>query len=118
MRKTLLEKRRERIRTKLRLVNSGRPRLTVHRTNKHIYAQIIDDVKAITIASASTLEKGTKENLKNGGNVSAAEQVGKMLADKATKLGIKDVIFDRSGYRYHGRIKALADAARTNGLEF
>jgi len=118
MTKTLLEKRRERIRTKLKQVGAGRLRLSVHRTNLHIYAQIIDDKKAVTIASASTLEKDVRAKLKNGGTKEAAEQVGKRIAEKASKLGVKDVVFDRSGFLYHGRVKALADAARSGGLSF
>jgi len=114
----LLERRRQRIRTKLRLVAEGRPRLSVHRTNKHIYAQIIDDVKSVTVAAASTVEKDIRGKVKTGGNVGAAEIVGKLLAEKAVKAGVKEVVFDRSGLLYHGRVKALAEAARSAGLSF
>ena len=112
------ERRKKRIRTKLRKVNSGRLRLSVYRSNCHIYAQIIDDEKAVTLATASTLEKDIKKSLKSGSNKDAAIVVGQWLAKKAVKAGIKDVYFDRSGYLYHGRVKALADAARENGLNF
>ena len=90
------------------------PRLSVYRSNKHIHAQIIDDVRGVTLASASSLQL----KLANGGNIEAAKLVGKSIAEKAKKANIKTVVFDRSGYLYHGRVKALADAARENGLEF
>lgn len=112
------ERRKSRIRTKLRKVNSGRLRLSVHRSNCHIYAQIIDDEKSVTIAMASSMDNDIKKSLKSGGNKDAATAVGQMIAKKATKAGIKEVYFDRSGYLYHGRVKALADAARENGLSF
>lgn len=114
----LLKKRRQRIRTKLKLVSEGRLRLSVHRTNKHIYAQIIDDIKSITVATASTVEKDLRLKIKNGGSVAAAELVGKTVAEKAVTAGVKDVVFDRSGFLYHGRVKALAEAARSAGLNF
>ena len=91
------------------------PRLCVYRSTKHIYAQIIDDVKGVTLASASSLEKGIEGV---GGNVEAAEKVGKAIAEKALKAGIEVVVFDRGGYLYHGRVKALADGARAGGLKF
>ena len=91
------------------------PRLDVFRSNKAIYAQIIDDEKGITLVSASSLDKSLK--LKNGGNVEAAKAVGKLIAEKAGKAKIKKVVFDRGGYLYHGRVEALAEAARENGLE-
>jgi large subunit ribosomal protein L18 len=93
-----------------------KPRLNVFKSNANINAQIIDDVKGVTLVSASTLEKELK--IKNGGNVEAAKLVGKSIAEKAKKAKIKTVVFDRSGYLYHGRVEALADAARENGLEF
>jgi len=93
-------------------------RLSVHRTNTHIYAQIIDATGGKVIVSASTVEAGIRKNLKNGGNVEAATVIGQLIAQKAVKAGITTVAFDRSGYKYHGRIKALADAARENGLSF
>lgn len=93
-------------------------RLSVHRTNTHIYAQIIAETGDKVIASASTVEADVRKDLKNGGNVAAAALIGKLIAEKAKKAGITTVAFDRSGYKYHGRIKALADAARENGLSF
>jgi large subunit ribosomal protein L18 len=93
-------------------------RLSVHRTNTHIYAQIIAETGDKVIVSASTVEADVRKNVKNGGNVEAAAAIGKLIAEKAKKAGVNTVAFDRSGYKYHGRIKALADAARENGLSF
>ncbi len=93
-------------------------RLSVHRTNMHIYAQIIAESGDKVIVSASTLEAEVRKNLKNGGNLEAASAIGKLIAEKAKEAGVTTVAFDRSGYKYHGRIKALADAARENGLSF
>jgi len=93
-------------------------RLSVHRTNTHIYAQIIAETGDKVIVSASTVEADVRKNLKNGGNIEAAALIGKLIAQKAKKAGVTNVAFDRSGYKYHGRIKALADAARENGLSF
>jgi large subunit ribosomal protein L18 len=93
-------------------------RLSVHRTNTHIYAQIIAESGDKVLASASTVEADVRKKIKNGGNVEAAAAIGKLIAEKAKKAGITTVAFDRSGYKYHGRIKALADAARENGLSF
>ena len=93
-------------------------RLSVHRTNTHIYAQIIAETGDKVLASASTVEADVRKIVKNGGNVVAAAAIGKLIAEKAKKAGITTVAFDRSGYKYHGRIKALADAARENGLSF
>lgn len=112
------ERRKQRIRTKLRKVNSGRMRLSVYRSNCNIYAQIIDDEKSITLATASTVDKDIKKTIKSGSNKDAATAVGQLIAKRAVKAGIKEVYFDRSGYLYHGRVKALADAARENGLSF
>jgi len=95
-----------------------RPRLVVFRSGRHIYAQIIDDVAGLTLASASTLAKGVKETLKKTGNKDAAATVGSALAKRAMEVGIKAVCFDRNGYKYHGRVKSLADAARKAGLAF
>jgi large subunit ribosomal protein L18 len=103
-----------RIRRKLR-GTAERPRLVVFRSVAHIYAQVIDDNAGATLVSASTVDKGAKTN---GGNVAAAKAIGKLVADRAKEKGIQKVVFDRGGYQYHGRIKALADAARTAGLEF
>ncbi|WP_199616542.1 50S ribosomal protein L18 [Paenibacillus alkalitolerans] len=94
-----------------------RPRLNVFRSSKHIYAQIIDDVQGVTIAAASTLDKEL-DGIENGGNVEAARKVGELIAKRATEKGLKSIVFDRGGYLYHGRIQALADAAREGGLEF
>ena len=109
---------RRRTRTRTRIARVGAVRLCVHRTPQHIYAQIIDPTGSKVLASASTLEAEVRGALKNGGNVTAASTVGKRIAEKAKQAGITKVAFDRSGFKYHGRIKALADAARENGLEF
>jgi large subunit ribosomal protein L18 len=95
-----------------------RPRLSVYRSSKHIYAQIIDDANAVTIAAASTADKDLKASVNNGGSIEAAKQVGELVAKRAKAKGIDTVVFDRGGYLYHGRIQALADAAREAGLEF
>lgn len=118
MTQSLLQRRRERMRIKLRKVASGRPRLSVHRTNCHIYAQIIDDTKSVTVVAASSNDKEVRAKVKNGGNKAAAAAIGKIVAEKAVKAGIKEVVFDRSGFLFHGRVKALADAAREAGLNF
>ena len=110
---SLFAKRRQRVRTQLRAKAGGRPRLSIHRSGQHIYAQIIDDAAGKTVAAASTL--GVKAS---GANVDAAVQVGKDVAAAAKKAGITAVVFDRGGYLFHGRVKALADAAREGGLEF
>ncbi|MBS4197879.1 50S ribosomal protein L18 [Lederbergia citri] len=109
------QKRHARVRSKL----SGtemRPRLNVYRSNKNIYAQLVDDEKGVTLASASTLDKDL--NIESAGNVEAAQKVGELIAKRAVEKGYKVVVFDRGGYLYHGRVKALAEAARENGLEF
>lgn len=95
-----------------------RPRLNVFRSSKHVYAQIIDDIQGVTIVSASTQDKELKDQIGNGGNIDAAVKVGSLVAQRAKEKGIGQVVFDRGGYLYHGRIKALADAAREAGLEF
>jgi large subunit ribosomal protein L18 len=104
--------------TRLKIRELGAVRLTVHRTNVHIYAQITSSGGDKVLASASSLEKDLRGKLKHGGNKSAAEAVGQRIAEKAKAAGIETVAFDRSGYRYHGRVKALADAARAGGLKF
>lgn len=104
--------------TRARIKELAVPRLTVHRTSKHMYAQVIDASGSSVIASASTLSKDLKTSVKYSGNADAAAQVGKAVAEKAASAGIKKVAFDRSGFKYHGRVKALADAAREAGLEF
>jgi large subunit ribosomal protein L18 len=116
--KQILQKRAQRIRRQLKKVAGDRPRLSVHRSSKHIYAQIIDDSKGHTVAAASTLEKDLKGGLKTGADVAAAAAVGKLLAERASKAGVKAVVFDRGPYIYHGRVKALAEAAREAGLSF
>ena len=111
-------RRTESVRRKLKAAARGRARLSVFRSSKHIYAQLIDDDKGQTLASASTMEKTVRGDAKTGANIAAAKAVGKTLAERALQKGIKDVVFDRGGYLYHGRIKALADAAREGGLNF
>ena len=106
------------VRRKIKVTARGRARLSVFRSSKHIYAQVIDDVKGTTVAAASSLEKTMREGAKTGANIAAAKAVGKMIAERAKEKGIKDVVFDRGGYLYHGRVKALADAAREGGLNF
>ena len=108
------------VRRKVRLAagTSGRARLSVFRSSKHIHAQLIDDLKGETLVAASSLEKTMREKSKTGANIEAAKAVGKLIAERAKEKGIKDVVFDRGGYMYHGRVKALADAAREGGLNF
>jgi len=116
--KESIQRRASRVRRQLKKVAGDRPRLSVHRSSKHIYAQVIDDAKGHTLASASTLEADLKGSLKTGADQAAAAAVGKLVAERATKAGVKEVIFDRGPYIYHGRVKALADAAREAGLSF
>jgi large subunit ribosomal protein L18 len=116
--KTPTERRRARVRRAVKAAAVDRVRLSVHRSLKHIYAQLIDDGKGETLAAASSLEKPMREGMKSGGNVDAAKAVGKLLAERALKKGVKDVVFDRGSYLYHGRVKALAEAAREGGLNF
>jgi large subunit ribosomal protein L18 len=104
--------------TRLKIAELGVKRLTVFKSNCNIYAQIIDESGSKVLASASTLTKGISTSIENGGNVDAASKVGKLIAEKAISLGIKQVAFDRAGFKYHGRIKALAESAREVGLEF
>jgi large subunit ribosomal protein L18 len=106
------------VRRIIKTAATGRARLSVHRSGKHIYAQVIDDLKGATVAAASTLEKDLRGSLKTGANVDAAKAVGKLVAARAIEKGVKDVVFDRGEYLYHGRVKALADAAREGGLKF
>ena len=112
------QKRAQRVRRQLKKVAGERPRLSVHRSSKNIYAQVIDDAKGHTLASASTLEKDLKGSLKTGADSAAAAAVGKLVAERAVKAGVKEVVFDRGAYIYHGRVKALAEAAREGGLSF
>jgi large subunit ribosomal protein L18 len=116
--KELFLRRKQRVRTRLRKVSGDRPRLSVFRSSKHIYAQVIDDVDGRTLVAASSIDKGLKEGLKTGADKAAAEAVGKLLAERAVEKGITAVVFDRGGYLFHGRVKALADAAREAGLSF
>jgi large subunit ribosomal protein L18 len=109
-------KRAQRTRTRLRKLANGRPRLSVFRSSKNIYAQVIDDERGVTLAAASTLEGDEKS--KKGADKDAAARVGALVAQRAIEKGVKDVVFDRGGYLYHGRVKALADAAREAGLNF
>ena len=113
---SLFDRRRRRVRSALRARAAGKPRLSVHRSGRHIYAQVIDDAAGKTLASASTLDKDLK--VKTGANADAAAAVGKAIAERAKKAGVSAVVFDRGGFLFHGRVKALADAAREGGLEF
>ncbi len=116
--RTLQQRRRRRVRSQLRRRNRGRLRLSVFRSSKHIYAQVIDDDRGVTMAAASTLDKSLLGALKSGADKQAAVAVGKLVAERATAAGVKEVVFDRGGYLYHGRVQALADAAREGGLKF
>lgn len=111
-------RRKERLRYQLRQKSSGRPRLSVFRSGQHIYAQIIDDVQGRTLAAASSLDKGLRADMKTGADKGAASAVGKLVAERALAAGVTAVVFDRGMYLYHGRVKALAEAAREGGLAF
>jgi large subunit ribosomal protein L18 len=111
-------RREARVRRAVKTAAGGRLRLSVFRSSKHIYAQLIDDAKGVTVAAASSIEKDMRGSLKTGADVNAAKAVGKLVAERATQKGFKDVVFDRGQYLYHGRVKALADAAREGGLNF
>jgi large subunit ribosomal protein L18 len=111
-------RRQGRVRGVLRQAAGERKRLSVYRSSKHIYAQVIDDDRGITLASASSIEKTTRGTMKTGASVDAAKAVGKLIAERAKEKGITDVVFDRGSYLYHGRVRALADAARESGLSF
>ena len=113
---SLFDRRRRRVRTTLQKRSSGKPRLSVHRSGRHIYAQIIDDAAGTTIAAASSLDKDLKA--KTGATKDSAAAVGKAVAERAKKAGVSSVVFDRGGFLFHGRVKALADAAREGGVEF
>lgn len=113
---SVFEQRRRRVRTALRSKGGGRPRLSIHRTSQHIYAQVIDDSKGLTLASASTLEPSVRGA--TGATTTAAADVGKRLAERAKAAGVSAVVFDRGGFLFHGRVKALAEGAREGGLEF
>lgn len=114
----LFERRKRRVRSSLRKVAGDRPRLSVFRSNQQIYAQIIDDRRGVTLASASSLEKSMRDELKSGADKDAAARVGTLVAERAVAAGVTTVVFDRGGYLFHGRVKALADAAREGGLSF
>ena len=116
--RTLQQRRQRRVRSQLRRRSRGRARLSVFRSSKHIYAQVIDDQSGVTMAAASTLDKSLRGALKSSADKGAAAAVGKLVAERATAAGIKEVVFDRGSYLYHGRVQALADAAREGGLEF
>jgi large subunit ribosomal protein L18 len=121
VRKLSKDEQRRRIHSRVRTRITGtpeRPRLCVYRSLGHIYAQIIDDRSGRTLVSASSVDKESKKNLKGGGNVASAKAVGKFIAQRAKEAGVSKVVFDRGGYKYHGRVKALADAAREAGLQF
>ncbi len=112
------DRRAGRVRRNLKRVANGRPRLSVYRSSKNIYAQIIDDEEGHTLAAASTLDKDLRGKIDKGSDKAAAEAVGKVIAERAIAAGVSQVVFDRGGYLYHGRIKALADGAREGGLDF
>ncbi len=114
----LLNRRKDRVRSSLKLAANGKMRLSVFRSGLHIYAQIIDDVKGVTVVSASTLDKEIRNSIKKSSTVEAAGFIGKTIAERALKSGVNEVVFDRGGYVYHGRVKALAEAAREAGLKF
>ncbi len=116
--KRLYQRRRQRARSRLRAAGQGRPRLSVFRSSRHIYAQVIDDSRGATLAAASSLDKTLRGQLKTAADVAAASAVGKMIAERALAAGVERVVFDRGGYKFHGRIKALAEAAREGGLSF
>ncbi len=116
--KSSADRRRARVRRALQARAYGKPRLSVFRSSKQIYAQVIDDEKGVTLASASSIEKANREALKSGANVEAAKEIGKLIAERAVAAGVKEVVFDRGAYMYHGRVKALADGAREGGLQF
>ena len=118
MKKTTTSRRKARVRRAIKLVANGRPRLSIFRSSQHIYAQVIDDVKGHTVAAASSLDKDLRERLKTGADTEAAAEVGRLVAERAKAAGVEQVVFDRGAYIYHGRVKALADAAREGGLNF
>jgi large subunit ribosomal protein L18 len=112
------DRRKARVRRTVVARSNGRPRLSVFRSSKQIYAQVIDDEKGVTIVAASSLEKTLRESLKTGADIAAARAIGKEVAERAAKAGVKQVVFDHGGYMYHGRVKALAEGAREGGLDF
>lgn len=114
----LLTRRTQRNRSRLTRLSTGRPRLSVFRSGKHIYAQVIDDTNGVTLAAASSLEKDLRGSMKTGADSAAATEIGKLIAKRAVEKGVETVTFDRGGYKYHGRVKALAEGAREGGLSF
>ena len=116
--RNLFDRRKRRTRYNVKRLGKGKPRLSVFRSGKHVYAQVIDDEQGRTVASASTLDKELRGTLKTGADKAAAAAVGRVVAERAVKAGVSQVVFDRGGYNYHGRVKALADAARESGLKF
>ena len=116
--KESIQRRANRVRRQVKAAANGRPRLSVFRSSKNIYVQVIDDVAGRTIAAASTMDKDLRGKLKTGADTAAAAEVGKLIAERASKAGVSEVVFDRGPYIYHGRVKALADAAREGGLKF
>ncbi len=116
--KQLSERRKARTRARIRKRSGGRPRLSVFRSSRHIYAQVIDDSRGVTLAAASTLDKALKGKLKTGAGVEAAREVGRLIADRAQAAGVREVVLDRGAYIYHGRVKAFAEAVREGGLSF
>lgn len=116
--KELFDRRAKRARYQLKKAAKGKPRLSVYRSARQIYVQLIDDLAGTTLASASTMEADVRKKLSSGGNKDAAVEVGKLIAERAKKAGVETVVFDRGGYKYHGRVKALGDAAREAGLNF
>ena len=118
MSNTQTNRRKARVRRNVRKTANGRPRLSVFRSSQHIYAQVIDDEKGVTLAAASSIEPDMRKSLKTGANREAASEIGKILAERAIKAGVSDVVFDRGSYIFHGRVKALAEAAREGGLNF
>lgn len=116
--KDQIVRRAQRVRRQLKKVANGRPRLSVYRSSKNIYVQVIDDTAGKTLAAASTLDAGLRKDLKTGADTNAATAVGKLIAERAVEAGVKEVVFDRGPYIFHGRVKALAEAAREGGLSF
>jgi large subunit ribosomal protein L18 len=116
--KNLFKRRKARVRMRIERKSGGRPRLSIFRSSKHIYAQVIDDTQGVTVAAASSLDGDLKGKLKTGADIAAAKEVGLLIANRAIAKGVKAVVFDRGGYLFHGRVKALADAAREGGLSF
>jgi large subunit ribosomal protein L18 len=116
--KKLFQRRKQRTRFNVKRLSKGKPRLSIFRSGRHVYAQIIDDLAGHTLVAASSVDKELRGKLKTGADKDAAAAVGRVVAERAAKAGVSQVVFDRGGYRYHGRVKALADAAREGGLKF